>query len=495
MGLGLLLLVSIGKENLYLSAQAEITFFKIAYKRHTNFSIEPTPQYFKTTPDFGRRCTVNISKNADLLEKSYLYVELPTVPLESHSILPREIKKFAWNNKIGLALINFIELEIGGIIVDRHYSDWINIWHELTMSLGLRSGYNKMIGNIEELYRYENGKSSYILYIPLSFWFCQDSGLALPLLALAHNDVKIHVEFNDFTNCFKTQPTHWINIEENYSIFKEGEKLVQNVNGTIAQGSFVYYDVITKKLYYNAIKGTFLVPTTLMDLDYIITGSTSNYTINIQTNSFIVQDEPYFKYNSPSLINSYLIVNYIYLDNLERFHFINSTHQYLVPVVQSLPQQIVYSTNINYKLDLVNPTKLLVWRCILNANLLSNNLFEYTSLPYTDKEENLIHNQKLIINSIERMNLSAPEHYTYLPKYEYNLTGNQNGIYIYSFGLYPKEYQPTGSLNFSKIDDAYLHLTMNKIINYQNPASIRAYGLQYNLFRVSQGIGGLGFNL
>ena len=65
MGLGLLLLVSISKENLYLSAQPEITFFKIAYRRHTNYSIEPTPQYFKTTPDFGRRCTVNIGKNAD----------------------------------------------------------------------------------------------------------------------------------------------------------------------------------------------------------------------------------------------------------------------------------------------------------------------------------------------------------------------------------------------------------------------------------------------
>jgi hypothetical protein len=209
----------------------------------------------------------------------------------------------------------------------------------------------------------------------------------------------------------------------------------------------------------------------------------------------VVQDESYFKYNNPSIIDAYLVVNYIYLDNLERFHFINSTHQYLVPVVQTLPEQIVYSTNVNYKLGLVNPTKLLVWRAILKANNLSNNLFNYTSLPYTDNDENLIQNQKLIINSVERMNLSSPEHYTYLPKYEYNLPAQQNGIYIYSFGLYPKEYQPTGSLNFSKIDDAYLQLTMNRIVNYQNPASVRAFGLQYNLFRVSQGIGGLGFNL
>ena len=165
MALGLLLLVSVGKENLYLSAQPEITFFKISYKRHTNYSIEPTPQYFKTTPDFGRRCTVNISKNADLLGSAYLYVELPTIPLESHSTLPRGIKQFAWDEKIGIALINFIELEIGGIIVDRHYSDWINIWHELSKSYGNTRGYNNMIRNLPELTDFSNGKSTYIIYI------------------------------------------------------------------------------------------------------------------------------------------------------------------------------------------------------------------------------------------------------------------------------------------------------------------------------------------
>ena len=113
MGLGLLLLVSVGKENIYLSIQPEITFFKIAYKRHTNYSIEPTPQYFKTTPDFGRRCTVNISKNADLLGQSHLYIELPNIQLENFNIN----KTFSWVNKIGLSLINFIEFEIGGTIL------------------------------------------------------------------------------------------------------------------------------------------------------------------------------------------------------------------------------------------------------------------------------------------------------------------------------------------------------------------------------------------
>ena len=146
MGIGLLNLTNVGKENIYLSSQPEITFFKIAYKRYTNFSIEEVPQYFKTTPDFGRRCTVNIGKNADLMGIVYLYVELPSIQFENVSMINNI--KFAWVEKIGLALINFIEIEIGGTIIDRHYGDWLNIWNELTIGMGLKKSYNKMIQEI-----------------------------------------------------------------------------------------------------------------------------------------------------------------------------------------------------------------------------------------------------------------------------------------------------------------------------------------------------------
>ena len=136
MTLGLLILVSVGKENIYLSTEPEITFFKIAYKRYTNFSIETVAQYFKTTPDFGRRVTVNISKNADLLSTCYLYVSLPDIINSNPSTLPSNIKKFAWNSKIGLAIVNYFELEIGGVMIERNYSDWLNIWYELKNNIG-----------------------------------------------------------------------------------------------------------------------------------------------------------------------------------------------------------------------------------------------------------------------------------------------------------------------------------------------------------------------
>lgn len=494
MGLGLLLLVSVGKENLYLSAQPEITFFKIAYRRYTNYSIEPTPQYFKTTPDFGRRCTVNIGKNADMLGKSYLYVELPDIQMETFQSSSSQIKKFAWVEKIGCALVNFIEVEIGGTIVDRHYGDWINIWNELTISMGLRKSYDKMIGNIPELYSYSEIKKSAILYIPLSFWFCLDTGLGLPLIALSNSDIKIHVEFNEIDLCYKLSPSYFINVTNNFCIYKPGEYFYQNYQNNKVIGEFVYFDPIEQKLFYNPIKGKFAIPTTTDDPRYKLVGEKSGFVVNIQTNSVVVKDEDYFKFNKPSLITSYLVVNYVYLDNFERYNFINNTHEYLVPVIQTLPEQIVFSTNSAYKLPLINPVKLLVWRAVLTANQANNNQFNYTSAPYTETPDVLINKNLLIINSINRMDLDSYIYYTILQKYQCNFYNKQAGIYIYSFSLDPKDLQPSGSMNFSKIDDAYIQLTMNNVVNYQNSASVRAYSVQYNLFRVANGIGGLSFN-
>ena len=93
------------------------------------------------------------------------------------------------------------------------------------------------------------------------------------------------------------------------------------------------------------------------------------------------------------------------------------------------------------------------------------------------------------------MELSAIEYYTTVQAYQNKFIYNNKGIYMYSFSLNALDLQPSGSLNFSKIDDAYLQLTMNNNISYQNNVSIKAYAIQYNLLRISNGIAGLGFNI
>ena len=493
MGLGLLLLVSVGKENIYLSSEPEITFFKIAYKRHTNFSIETVSQYFKSTPDFGRRVTVNLSKTADLLGGIYLYVELPDIIKENHSTLPTGIKNFAWVKKIGLALLNYVDLEIGGILIDRQFGDYLNIWSELVINLGLKKGLNKMLGNVDILTNYSNGKNSYKLYIPLNFWFCQDSGLALPIIAMIHNDIKIHVQFNDFNKCYIQSPTHYVKTVEPFTLFKKGEIIRQTVRNQNIIGKFTYFDGIKGILYYDKIKDDFLIPSKDSDVNYIITGDETNFQQNILPFEIIIKDEDYFRFNLPSIQNSYLLVNYIYLDNAERFIFINNEHEYLVPVVQNIQEQKFNSSNISYKIPYYNPIKIIFWRAQLLSNYNSNDLFNYTLDPIVSISNKIIETEHLVLNSINRMELNKSEYYTYIQVYQNKFVSPPDGIHMFSFGINTMEYQPSGTLNFSKIDDAFIKINLNKVVNYQNPIFLRSYGIQLNLFRVINGLGGLGY--
>lgn len=164
-------LVSIGFEDLYLTVDPQITFFKMVYKRYTNFSQEPVIQYFNSDPDFGKRVTSTIAKTSDLISNIYLFVQIPSIPIitNNSNIV---IEKFKWVKRLGYALINYIELEINGQIIDKLYSDFMNIWSLLTTGQD-RISEDILIGNIPELYEFSNGKKLFNLYIPINFFLIE----------------------------------------------------------------------------------------------------------------------------------------------------------------------------------------------------------------------------------------------------------------------------------------------------------------------------------
>lgn len=494
MGLGILLLVSVGKDNLYLSGQAEITYFKLVYKRYTNFSIETIPQFFKTEPDFSRKITINISKNADLLNKIFLYIKLPSIPICKHSSLPDGVKKFRWIEKIGFGIIKSVNLEIGGILIDKLNGEYLNIYNELNLSDGQKSGISKLIGDIPYLTKYSNGKDSYELQVPLNMWFCNDSGLSLPLISLNHNDIKIHIEFENFNKCYQESPSHYINVKNSFCLFNENEVIRQEYGGNIAIGKFVYFDPTNKRMYYDKVSNDFIIPTEESTKHNII-GIESEFEVSLTVNSQVSKDESYFKYNFPSLEQSYLLANYVYLDNKERWEFTHRELEYLVPLLDILPEKKFYSTNVSFKLDLLNnPVKIIYWRAMLLANYDSNNLFDYSSYPLNlTGNKILINDTSLFLNSISRENLTEHKFYKNLQIYMNNMSSTDKNILMYSFALHPNEYQPSGTFNFNRIDDAYLQLTLNKLINYQNPVLIKGYGIHYNILRITDGIGSLVF--
>ena len=190
MGGGLLQLVAYGAQDVYLTGNPQITFFKVVYRRHTNFALESIQQTFNGSVGYGSRVTATISRNGDLISRAYLVLNV------SNGTTATTLCPY-----FGLRAIKHAEVEIGGQRIDKHYSDWMYIWNELSMPVGKKEGYFEMIGggggNLK-------GKS---LYVPLEFWFCRNIGLALPLIGLQYHEVKINIQFEDEANVVNTDTT------------------------------------------------------------------------------------------------------------------------------------------------------------------------------------------------------------------------------------------------------------------------------------------------
>ena len=173
MGGGLMQLVAYGAQDIYLTGNPQITFFKVVYRRHTNFAMESISQTFDGKVDYGRKTSVTISRNGDLVHKVYVEVNLDTADLSLDTSI-----------ELGnaFAFIKNVELEIGGQLIDRQYGDWMNIWAELTHGVAKGEQLKKLIDL--------NNKR---VYIPLQFSFCRNPGLAIPLIALQYHEVKLNM--------------------------------------------------------------------------------------------------------------------------------------------------------------------------------------------------------------------------------------------------------------------------------------------------------------
>ncbi len=156
MGGGLLQLVSYGAQDIYISGNPQITFWKVLYKRHTNFAMESIEVTFNGQADFNKRVTAVINRNADLMYRTYVQVVLPAVDLTSAG--STNLNRFRWLNYIGHRLIKVVELEIGGQRIDRQYGDWMQIWTQLSQDAGTIAALEDMIGNTHDLVLLKDGK-------------------------------------------------------------------------------------------------------------------------------------------------------------------------------------------------------------------------------------------------------------------------------------------------------------------------------------------------
>jgi len=378
MGGGLLQLVAYGAQDVYLTGNPQITFFKVAYRRHTNFSMESIEQTFNGTADFSRRVTCQISRNGDLIHRMYLQTTITGA-------------SFAANSYAGLALVKSVELEIGGQRIDKQYGDWMYVWNELSLPYGKRAGFKTMVGADVTV------STNTTLYIPLEFWFCRNPGLALPLIALQYHEVKVNLEF-------------------------EAAAAAGITAGTM--------------------------------------GTTS------------------------------LWVDYVFLDTDERRRFAQLSHEYLIEQLQFTGEETVTTGANKIKLNFNHPVKELVWVLQEAAAKFGVYSDDGDAGDFARSGANLCSVAKLQLNGHDRFAERAGKYFNLVQPYQHHENVPSNtGINVYSFALKPEEHQPSGTLNFSRIDSAVLNITAAAAAT-----KCRVYAVNYNVLRVMSGMGGLAYS-
>jgi len=528
-------LVAYGAQDVYLTGNPQITFWKVTYRRYTNFSMESIEQTFNGQADFGRRVTCTISRNGDLAYRTYLQVTLPQI--DQGTVSPKSVYA-RWLDFPGEQLVSQVEVEIGGQRIDRQYGDWMHLWNQLTLTSEQQRGYNKMVGNTTQLTFItdpsfadvdgpcssngprqvcapRNALPETTLYVPLQFWYCRNPGLALPLIALQYHEIKINLDLRPIDECL------WAS---------------NSLTGTAAAGA-----------------------------------SSCKPSLPFQQ----------------SLVAASLYVDYVFLDTDERRRMAQNPHEYLIEQLQFTGDESVGSSSNKIKLNFNHPCKELIfvvqpdtnvdYCASLECGTELNNLFGAQPFNYTDAldvlpnavhafgdrnqtvgtygvvasdnkfqdagaggqhdnfndstqwsytgpnmdgddghpsvsdagtfvltessldlhcwGENPVVTAKLQLNGQDRFSEREGSYFDLVQPYQHHTRSPDSGINVYSFALRPEEHQPSGTCNFSRIDNAVLQLVLsNATVSGTSTAKVRVYATNYNVLRIMSGMGGLAYS-
>jgi hypothetical protein len=427
MGGGLLQLVAYGAQDVYLTGNPQITFFKGAYRRHTNFALEAIEQTFNGNPNFSSRVTCQISRNGDLINRVYLQLKLTNKTDEVYA------KYF------GLRVIDYVEIEIGGQKIDKHYSYWLYVWNELTLPISKRDGYNDMVGAYGGKVGDTTANKPSIretLYVPLEFWFCRNIGLALPLIALQYHEVKININFATETDC----------------------KL--NANSTASQSP-----TFTASLW----------------VDYIFLDTDERRKFAQLSHEYLIEQ---LQFTGKEAITS---------DNMKAKLNFNHPCKELIWFLTNTGTDRDNWFNFTTRTGAIaatddNSEKYRVKLSYDGVTGADNEIY-YPSNPVTKA--------KLVLNGNDRFAERDGMYFNVVQPYQHHENIPENaGINVYSFELKPEEHQPSGTLNMSRIDTAVLNLTIfNKTGSYVNTnSSLYVYATNYNVLRILSGMGGLAYS-
>lgn len=442
MGGGLMQLVAYGAQDVYLTGNPQITFFKTVYRRHTNFAIEAIEQTFQGTADFGKKVTCTISRNGDLINRIYLQVQFPALSVSSvwaDSPAPRP-DAVAWTNSLGHALIRYVTIEVGGQKIDTQYGEWLEIWNSLTQVAEKENGYNHMIGRYCSCVGLlNNADSSRIYYVPLMFWFNRNPGLSLPLIALQYHEVKIIMEFRN---------------------------AAELIVGLTAAGD---RDFASNTTSIRDSSGVSLVNAALW-VDYIYLDTEERRRFAQMSHEYLIDQLQFTGYESIAI------------------------------------DQVSQKVRLNYNHPVKELIWTLQWEPNFTVGTAYNDWFNFSAalpgVPTASNAVDLMADALILLNGHERFAVRPQTYFRLVQPYQSHTRIPDNFIYLYAFGLRPEEHQPSGTVNMSRIDNAQLKFDMTNVANLPSPSSqwsgaqgrIAIYATNYNVFRVMSGMGGLAYS-
>lgn len=340
-----------------------------------------------------------------VLTKTYFFNKLNSLQ-NNNNLLSSPYANFAWVSKLGHAIIDFLQIRIGGDVFDTHNSDILEINSQVQHTLSLKKLYNEMIGNIPELTTFDNlPKPKYTLVIPLLFWFNNILGNSFPVSSLEYATLYLNAQFKPLDKCCYIDDSAELSISD-------------------------------------------------------------------------IWDRCGFS------LSANLIINYIFLNNTERERFIINTNEYLIQTTNMTQYTNINSIENTFNLDLYGPSKELYVLVQSQTDIDNNIWFKYSEdiNPIT---------LKLNLHGFNLWNYSSSLYNT-LNSWQFHTTALINAINIISFSLFPEQYQPSGSCNFSRIKNCILNVNINKSL-LTPPYIITIYNIAYNVLRCGGGTAALAF--
>lgn len=557
-------LVAYGAQDVYLTGNPQITFFKVVYRRHTNFAMESIEQTFNGTGSFGNKVQCPIVRNGDLITKMYLRTTVSAGTSIGASGAYSSIK-WAWVTSLGHALISSVELEIGGTRIDKHYGEWLTIWNELSRKIGQDRGYNQMIGNVEELTVLDFQHPAYTMWVPLKFFFCRFDGLALPLIALQYHEVRINFEFLPVEQLLSFEAASGAT----------GKGLATALGLTLSSCSlyvdYIYLDSEERKRFAQA-SHEYLIEALQFPGSESITGVNSKFRLNLNHPcKFLIWTAKLGRYTNGNTVLAYHPTD-TYATQLaatKRFVLkyaatavagfaLTDAYGRISPVAGSSTTTDIFNkinpvaiTNSGAGGAVADVDNVTILGELLPLDFISQTVASWVTtstvvvnfasgavswvVPATtatagdgiaakdivlyqwdnfgnqlDGTENSTYQALLQLNGQDRFSQREGTYFNYCQPWQHFSNTPSDGVNVYSFALNPEEHQPSGTCNFSRIDNATLSITFGRVSaltgisenaylgNYLNSGSstsnFNVWAVNYNVLRVMSGMAGLAYS-